>query len=590
MLTFTIIIVLSFTFRIGGYELKLTLNIKISTKLILSYLILTSFVALVSGIGIGNMRKLNSRSVELYEKNLLAINDISQIKANLLETRLIVFTIITEQSIYKVSEFEKQLQKLSQDNDILMQEYEETIDSEKDEKIFKSFKEYLVKYRHSNVKIVESAKTGDFLGASVENLLTNSNRELMTMLLDQLITFNRQAAEEANQSNINTFNDAIKASLAVTAASIAMALILGLSMSRSISKKLKKVLNYAKALGCGDLSQSIEVKSRDEIGLLSEALNSAGTNTRNLIAEIITGSQDISASSEELSATIEEISSKMQIINESTNQIARGSEEISTINEEINASAEEMSALTGELTHKAEESSEAARSISKKAAGIKVKGTKSMKEANLLYEEKQEKIIRAIEEGKVVEEVKLMAETIGAVAEQTNLLALNAAIEAARAGEQGRGFAVVAEEVKKLAEQSTETVKKIKLIVDKVQSAFDNLSMNSKEVLAFIDSQVTQDYQLLVDTGIQYEKDSVFMNNISEQIASSVKLMSESINQVGKAIENASASSQQAAASSEDILNSVTETALSIEEAAKSAQAQAELAEKLNNLVGKFKL
>ena len=65
---------------------------------------------------------------------------------------------------------------------------------------------------------------------------------------------------------------------------------------------------------------------------------------------------------------------------------------------------------------------------------------------------------RLLKNGKVVDNIKIMADTIGSIAEQTNLLALNAAIEAARAGEQGKGFAVVAEEVRKLAEQSSQAV------------------------------------------------------------------------------------------------------------------------------------
>ena len=117
---------------------------------------------------------------------------------------------------------------------------------------------------------------------------------------------------------------------------------------------------------------------------------------------------------------------------------------------------------------------------------------------------------KAIEAGKIVEDVKVMAETIKGIATQTNLLALNAAIEASRAGEQGKGFAVVADEVRKLAEQSTTSISNIENIVMEIEKVFSNLAGNAKDTLSFIDNKVKLDYQLLLETSIQYGKDGEF--------------------------------------------------------------------------------
>lgn len=99
-----------------------------------------------------------------------------------------------------------------------------------------------------------------------------------------------------------------------------------------------------------------------------------------------------------------------------------------------------------------------ARNVASEARGnaenVQEKGKIAADTTESLYKEKRETIIKAIEEGKIVNKIKDMAAAIESIADQTNLLALNAAIEAARAGENGKGFAVVADEVRKLAEQS----------------------------------------------------------------------------------------------------------------------------------------
>lgn len=180
-----------------------------------------------------------------------------------------------------------------------------------------------------------------------------------------------------------------------------------------------------------------------------------------------------------------------------------------------------------------------------KERALKVQGTASaaIEDSRTMCEQQREHLLEAIEAGKVVGEVRVMADGIGEISEQINLLALNASIEAARAGENGKGFAVVANEIGHLADQTRQTVKVIQETIQKVQEVFEMLSGNSQKLLEFVDEEVQTQFDAYLNTGEQYFGDSEYVYKMSSEQEAMVEHIVNAVDQVMGAMEKVSGTS-----------------------------------------------
>ncbi len=316
-----------------------------------------------------------------------------------------------------------------------------------------------------------------------------------------------------------------------------------------ISNRIKEFVDQIGFLAEGDLTHPINVKSNDEIGEMGTHYNKALEKLKEIIFKMNDTSQLVASSSEELSASAEETSKSITEVANSIQFVATNNTEQTNYVNTMNKNTSDIIQKMNNIAETIEKVKEHSLSTSKLAHGgnnnvIDVK--KQMNEINVTVTKSSDAINELSEKSKKIEEIVSM---ITSIAAQTNLLALNAAIEAARAGEHGKGFAVVADEVRKLAEQSSDASNEITSLILEIQEGIHG----SVQMMNSSTESTKSGIQVVESTGDVFHEITSSINDVSKRIDHTYHLLMDivkdtnSLKEVANAIHDISISNDESA-------------------------------------------
>jgi methyl-accepting chemotaxis protein len=332
-----------------------------------------------------------------------------------------------------------------------------------------------------------------------------------------------------------------------SAALLLASLGIGLWITGSMLRGIRRIAEMAAGLAQGDLSQRIDVKTTDEIGTVSTLLNRALDDLCSLLGSVSENSTTIASHSTELSAI--------------SQQMSASSEETSAQAAAVSSAAEQVSTNIQTVATAADQLGSSVREIAKSAAEATRIATNAVEVADRTNE-------TVGKLGKSSAEIGEVIKVITSIAAQTNLLALNATIEAARAGEAGKGFAVVANEVKELANQTAKATEDIGHKIEAIRSDTDG----AVEAIGKIGSIIGQ------------------INEIQGTIAGAVEEQTATTNEIARSIGEAAEGATEIARNVTGVAEAAQGTATGANETQRSANELAALAEELRGGLTRFRL
>ena len=557
--------------------------------------ILYVLTIILDGMALGVIRDYNEDLGNVYMKLEKSIGDTSSSYQQVqLYANLIYLKKDTEQRETLIG----QLQDVIQNTNNYMEEVHALSSDSGDEELIAAYESYqgvMDIFLDYAGQIYDKAVAGDDEGVwdMVNNILSvktpveeakNTYEELMTQKADYAMTHS-----EIKINGTVTFNYILMVVFVLIAAATTV------NVSRTVVKpakvsgaSLKDITGKIDARE-GDLTERIPVHTRDEIGQMASGINHFMEQLQGIIRKLKEESGNMERSVESVMSQVMDSNENVSNVSAAMEQMAASMEEISATLGQLATGSNDVLGEIQQMDSRVKDGVDLVQNIKEHATMMYRRTLDGKENTNNTIEDIREKLQKALDDSRSVQQINDMTKEILSITSQTNLLSLNASIEAARVGEAGKGFAVVAGEIRALADNSAQTANNIQNISNIVTEAVERLARNAGEILKFVDENVMKDYDDFVEVVGQYEKDADSVNEILSVFAVNTEDIHQTMEAMNSGIGDISTVVEDNAKGVTSVADSVVTLAAAIGEIQQETTGNQEISKRLNDEVSRFK-